>query len=1375
MRTALGWGLWALAILGLLSACQSAPHAAAHINGPSVPVVYEPMGQIVDADAPGPFSTPDADWTPAPLPAVAEESAKEAEEENAAFVARPPMNEFEGLGDGPRKRVNFFAAQRAYPLDTLPVAGFAHGVQQALAMEAIQPAALDGEPQAAWQSIGPAPMLNSHMGNQAINVAGRTLALVIDPRNSSVVYIGTALGGVWKTTNGGDSWTPVSDGQASLAIGALALDPSNPDIVYAGTGEPTTGGDNYYGAGILKSTNGGQSWTLLGAETFAGVGISRIEINPNNPQILYAASAESLIQGPNRPARGVFRSTDGGQTWQDSLSCADCQGASDLILDPTNPAVLYAGFYGFGIWKTVDGGDTWQRLGGGLPDPQQFQLERVMLDVHKANPSVLYASIHYLAADGQYDGPVVYKSTDAGQSWQQMDLGNYNFCGGQCWYSHEIAAHPTNPNGLLLGGMADYAGETLAEFTIRRVVVATNNNGQNWVDLSPGDAPSRTLHPDMHVIAFDPQNPTTVWVGNDGGVFRSTDGGATWQDRNNGLATLQFTGIGLDPKNDKILQGGMQDNNKALTIDGGATLGWTATDAGDGGFGLIDPFNSNIWYGSRFNISFQRNDQGATNTGHWEQFTNGINLQDRSLFYVPFTADPSSEGVLYLGTYRVYRTADRGNNWTPISDDLTQGAFRSYVSTIAVAPTDPKTIYVGASDGTVSVTRDGGGQWQNVTAAPLPGRYVSEMVVSATDPNTAFAVFNGFNTHTPGQPGHVFKTSNGGNSWLDVSANLPDIPLLSALADGFRPGTFYVGSDVGVFQTKNDGVSWEPLRDGLPNVAVVDLAIGNTGATLFAATHGRSVFKLALDSTGAQPTPVSGQRTQLHLPIVKNRDQTAATPTPTRTPTPTATPVPTNTPTPTLPPVTPEGTLLPTGTATAKPTNTPTATATRPVNNSPTPTFTPTPDVREFADTFSNAQSGWFSGEGSPCSFRYVPQGGGVASDLYAVEVSTFGEVCIAGAPAAALTESVVGVDVLKDSENDGSVYGLVFGLDDADNVGANSQFYVFWIDPAGQQYGVQMFDQGVWSNLTGDSSSSLVFSQAILPDASTNQLRVRRQGGQIFLFVNGLVLEILESDPLAQNGFVGVANWAGYDVPTAVAGFDNFYVNSISQVYVDSFENADSGWFVDEDSVCQADYLGGQFRTATQADYLCLHRSPAASQKNGLFQAEMQRQDSFYQTAYGLMFGEDGNFGNYYALLVVPDAQSFALAKYIDGAGWFGLTWDPIYNTAWLYSDAIYPTESPNQLTVERDENLFRVWINGRALGAYTDAAPLDTGYFGVINWSSQFESSIVDVDNYQVLAWDEGGAQIIAAGLPDERPAARPLPLDMQMEMQPLPGSSE
>ncbi|MEZ4711914.1 MAG: hypothetical protein R3A44_32310 [Caldilineaceae bacterium] len=1365
-----------LLLLGSLGACQSRRNAVAHLEGPApIVVAHAPEGQVLEADALASFPADEAALTQAQLLDPANLPSEHAGKKQAAILARPPMTEFEGLGDGPRKRVNFFAAQRAYPLDTLPVAGFAHGVQQALAMEAIRPAAVAGEPQAAWQSIGPAPMLNSLMGNQPINVSGRTLALVIDPRNSNVVYIGTALGGVWKTTNGGDAWTPMSDGQASLAIGALALDPSNPDIVYAGTGEPTTGGDNYYGAGILKSTNGGQSWTLLGAETFAGVGISRIEVNPNNPNIVYAASAESLIQGPNRPSRGVFRSTDGGQTWQDSLSCADCQGASDLVMDPTNPAVLYAGFYGFGIWKTTNGGDAWQQLSGGLPDPQAFRLERVMLDVHKANPNVLYASMHYLAADGQYDGALVFKSADAGQSWQRLNLGNYNFCGGQCWYSHEIAAHPTNPNGLLLGGMADYAGETLAEFVIRRVVVATNDNGQNWFDMSPGDAPSRTLHPDMHVIAFDPQNPNTVWVGNDGGVYRSSDGGATWQDRNNGLATLQFTGFAVDPKNDKILQGGMQDNNKALTTDGGASPGWTAADAGDGGFGLIDPFNSNIWYGTRFNISFQRNDQGAANTGHWEQFTNGINLQDRSLFYIPFTADPSTEGVLYLGTYRVYRTTDRGANWAPISDDLTQGTFRSYVSTIAVAPTDPQTIYVGASDGAISVTRDGGNQWRNVSAAPLPGRFVSEMVVSPTDPATAYAVFNGFNTHTPGQPGHVFQTANGGDSWVDISANLPDIPLLSVLADPFRPATFYVGSDVGVFQTQNNGVSWEPLRDGMPNVAVVDLAIGNSGATLFAATHGRSVFKLALDATGVQPTPVSGQRTELHLPIVKNRDQTAATPTPTHTPTATPTPIPTNTPTATLPPVTPEGTVLPTGTATPPPTATPTPTATRTVSNNPTPTFTPTPNVREYADDFSNTGGGWFSGEGFPCSYRYVPQGGAVASDLYAVEVSSFGEVCISGAPAAAVTEGVIGVDVLKDSENDGSVYGLVFGLDDSNNVGANSQFYVFWIDPAAQQYGVQMFDQGVWSNLTGDSNSALVFNQAVLPGASLNRLRVRRQAGQILLFVNGLILEILESDPLAQNGFVGVANWMGYDVATAVAGFDNFYVNSINQVYADNFENVDSGWFIDEDSVCQSDYLGGLLRTATQADYLCLYRSPAAAQPNGIFQAEMQRQDSFYQTAYGLMFGEDGAFGNYYALLVAPDAQSFALAKYVDGAGWFGLTWDPIYNTAWLYSDAIYPADAPNQLTVERDENLFRVWINDTPLGAYTDDAPLGTGYFGAINWSSQFESSIVDIDNYQVTAWDEGGAQAIAAGLPGDRPAARSLPLDMQMEMRPLPGAHD
>ena len=1313
-------------------------------------------------------------WDPASAKFPATAAGKKNSKAIEQVVARPPETEFEGIGGGPLKRVNFFAAQRAYPLDTLPRGGYARAVQQTLEMAAVRPAAQAG----LWENIGPAPMKNSLMGSQPIDVSGRVRALAVDPRNGDVVYLGAANGGVWKTTNGGDSWTPMSDAQASLAIGAIALDPQNPDVVYAGTGEPTTGGDNYYGAGILKSTNGGQSWTRLGIDTFSGLGIASIIVNPQNPNIVYVASSISGIDGPTAPARGIFRSLDGGQSWEALLTCPDCQGASELVIDPATPATLYAGIYGYGVFKSVDGGTNWQLLANGLPNREQVFVGRVRLAINTADPNVVYASMHIIIQN-QYDGPAVFKTTDGGQSWAVIPMGNFNFCGGQCWYSHVIATHPAQPNSLFLGGAADYSGETLDDLVIRRVLQRSTDNGQTWIDLSPGDTPNRTLHPDMHAISFDPQSPQVIWAGNDGGVFKSVDNGATWQNKNSNLATLQFTGFDVDIRNDQNIQGGMQDNNKAFTTNGGTNRAWTATDRGDGGFSLIDPFRSQIWYGTRQNGTFQRNDQGAGGSNDWPIKTIGLDQQERRLFYIPITVDNATEGVLYLGMSRVYRTADRGEQWVPISTDLSKG--QGYVSAIAVARTAPNVLYVGTSDGNLHVSRNSGGSWTNVAKAPLPNRYVSWIDVLPTDPNVAYVVYNGFNSHTPGEPGHVFRTADGGASWQDISSNLPDIPALTLLLDPGRPNTLYIGTDTGVFQTQDDGRSWAPLRDGLPNSPVVDLAINGPWTTLFAATHGRSVFKLDLGAAGIQVTPTPDAPTtnpgsnRVVLPLIQKNDgsaQPTATPTvpPTVTPTPTITPTPiaTNTPTATPVPVTPQGTQFPTATPTDQPTATATATETRPPSTSPTPTATAAPSLRAFDDDFGNPNSGWFGETTGACAFSYDPSTGDGASDnlqeIYTINVLTFDEICISAAPANAQGDGSYQVDAVSSDGSDGSIYGLMFGLDSPDNIGANSQFYVFWVNPAGPQYALQKFDRGTWTDLTGDSAGPFVESTAIFSGGRVNRLKVRRIGDDILLFVNGLALELVTDGSFPNNGYVGLANWAAFDTPAAKASFDNLQINRYGTVFEDEYSRDNSGWLIDGSSVCQADYLGGLYSTATTADFFCLYRSPAAAQRNGLFSARMHDIPSFYETAYGLMLGEDGNFGDYYLFLIAPDSQSFALLKHIDGSGFFGVTWDSVFETAWLYSGSINSGDAINDLVIERDEDLFRLWINGTFHGAYSDPAPLSGGYFGVINWASPFENSIVDFDNFSVAAWEPGGSIVRASSVQTPKAHSNALPQEIR-----------
>ncbi len=1268
--------------------------------------------------------------------------------------SQPPVSERDLLGDSATRRINYWLEQRAYPLDSVPMAGAAIAAQQMQAMLSVQAAA--DLPQ--WQNIGPAPMIGSLMGSQRVDVSGRVKAIVVDKRNSDVVYAGTAQGGVWKTSDGGASWLPLTDNQASLAIGALALDPNNPDIVYAGTGEPSSGLDNYYGAGILKSTNGGQSWVRLGADVFGGMGISKIVIDPANSNVVYVASGVTGVEGVATPLRGIFKSNDGGQSWMGLLTCGDCKGASDLVVVGNT---LFAGVTGAGVYRSQDGGSQWTLLTNNIPNRQSDNVGRVMLDVSPTNPNLVYTSIH-LIVPNQYDGAAIFRTTDGGNNWAQVKAGAelYNFCGSQCWYSHEIAVDPTNPNRILLGGMADYSGQP-PNFFIRRVIVRVDATNNSLTDLSPNTKIDNSLHPDMHVITFDPNNPQVIWAGNDGGVFRSSDGGQTWQARNNGLATLQFTGFAVDPTNDRIVQGGMQDNNKAFTTNGGATLGWTAVDRGDGGNALIDSFNPNIWYGTRYGKSFQRNDQGSAFTGDWEYLVDGISQQDRALFYVPIAADPSTQGVFYFGTFRLYRSSDRGNNWSSISDDL--AGEQAELSAIAVAPNDAKTIYVGASRGKVQVTTNTGGQWQDVTQQNLPGRYVSSIAVSPTNAKTAYLAFNGFNTHTPATSGHIFKTIDGGAIWSDISSNLPDVPVLSILLDKTKAGTIYLGTDTGVFRSNDDGASWIPFNNGMPNVAVVGLAQNSAGTALFAATHGRSIFRVLAEGTPPTPTetatsPASGGSSAVYLPVVSRQSAgSGATPTPTDTvpathsPTPTSTsttgnPPSTNTPTLTHTPVTPHGTQLPTLPATSTPTNTPLPTATR----TPGPTVEPTvqPQLDRFFDPFDNSGSGWAMGANNNCSLSYITLG---QDTLYHNEVLQNDFLCFAVSPAQPRTDGVFEMRAAKSTAEDGSVYGLMFGLDSA-SITANSKFYIFWIDPQAQEYSLQKVDGATSIYLTPGANQGFVASSAIFDSNNINYLRVRRQGSAIRLFVNGIWLTTINDNSIPNHGYSGVVNWSAYNQGSWRAYFDDFEVNQIAEVYADSYDNDSSGWSVaGGNEVCQAVYSDSRYRTAVQPDYICVYRSPAAGQINGRFAVDVKRDESFYQTTYGLMLGEDGNFTSYYVFVIVPDTQSYALLKYTVTNGWVGITWDQLYQTAWLYSEAINSGTNLNRIEVERDARSFRLLVNGEELGIFYDLElqPLNNGYYGVVNWSSQFDSAIADFDGFRVSAFDPpGDPQVATAG---------------------------
>jgi hypothetical protein len=398
-----------------------------------------------------------------------------------------------------------------------------------------------------------------------------------------------------------------------------------------------------------------------------------------------------------------------------------------------------------------------------------------------------------------------------------------------------------------------------------------------------------------------------------------------------------------------------------------------------------------------------------------------------------------------------------------------------------------------------------------------------------------------------------------------------------------------------------------------------------------------------------------------------------------------------------------------------------------------------------FSDNFSDAGSGWAVLESMPCAFNYVEGG-------YVVDVFEFGEVCLASAPVAMQDDGAIQVTARKNSGDDVSVYGLLFGLDSAANP---TQFYVFWIDSTAQAYLVQKYENGAYTNLTVDWSPSTSINSGM----AANVLKVRRKGAEIRVYVNGVLLNQVSDNAFDANDQVGVVNWFGYEVGVASAVFDDFSIDRFAVVYAEEYDSEASGWFVGDTESCQATYLNGVYRTSTQPDFLCLYRSPAGAQPNGLFEVQVQRDTTFYQTAYGLIFGEDGNFDHFYAYLVIPDTQNYALARFDTDDGWLALTWDPVDNDAWLLSDKIAPSTAINDLGAERDGALITLSVNGEFLDQRIDLAPLSTGYFGVINWSSQYDTAIADFDHYKLTTWGPGVNLAGAAGATVS--ASKPLPV--------------
>ena len=705
-----------------------------------------------------------------------------------------------------RAREEYFWLQRSYPSTERPYAQMERARMAVSAQRQGSFAiALAAGVAGGWRSVGPNGVFmadNGFFGSGPMLDIGRVTAIAPSPTGS--LFIGTASGGVWQSSNGG-YWTPLTDGQCNLTIGALSIDAADPNVLFAGTGEYNI---NSWGCGILRSTDGGVSWTQLGATSFrftgGGYAFGRILVSrPPGGSV-----ANTVLIGATNV--GVYRSPDGGSSWSFVLTGA----TASVVAHPTRAGVVYAGnsdnFTASrrGVYKSIDNGATWTLLPA-LPGVTVNNIKRIELAVTAVAPDLVYAAV----GGGDYRLLGLFLWDDAAGTWKQVaasglytGLARGDF-GAQTWYDLAIAVDPRDAARVYLAGMRGFR---------------STNGGATF------NAMGMEIHADWHSIEVDPRNPDILYAGTDGGVFVSTDGGNSWVGRNAGLTVTQYyPGISAAPNGSKIM-GGSQDNGTQIYT---GSMYWTGVSSGDGGYTAISYDNPSIVYAETQwlpGANILRFDGPS-----YSRRTAGIQSTDRAAFIPPYVMDPVTSTTLYFGTHRLYKTTDEGSSWAPISSDLTRGS--GVITTIAVSKSDPRTIYVGASDGTVNVTRDGGLTF-TPSSTGLPVRYVTRVAVDPSDATHALLTVSSFGT------GHVFETKNAGTTWSDISTGLGlvDAP---ANAIAFVPGVgIMVGTDVGVFQAPSPGAGWISAPAGIPNVIVQDLIYVPGANLVLAGTYGRGMF-----------------------------------------------------------------------------------------------------------------------------------------------------------------------------------------------------------------------------------------------------------------------------------------------------------------------------------------------------------------------------------------------------------------------------------------------------------------------------------------------------------------------------------------------------
>lgn len=689
-------------------------------------------------------------------------------------------------------------------------------------------------PGSAWTPIGPRPTW--HGGTTTY--AGRITALAPHPSDGAVVYVGTANGGVWKTVDGGEHWVPLTDKQPSLAVGALALAPGNPETIWVGTGEPNFACDTHFGVGLLRSTDGGYRWTQFGAATFANLAISRVVIHPTNPSVMWVSATSAMagfICGSVGSSSGVYKSTDGGVNW--STTGSPGGDVSDLVIDPFDPQVLFLTRNYSGVYRSTNGGTSWSPLTGtGLP---ASGARRIDLAIHPTVPGTVYA----LYTNGSGNLINTWKSIDSGASWTPLASLPSPLCAQQCFY--DLLAEVAPDGALWEGGYGLFRTATDG-------AVASD---WAWQGVN---------HPDQHALAFGPGG--AIWVGHDGGVQRSTDGGASWTSRNGNLGAMQFyPGAALHPTDGSFALAGCQDNGSQKWTGSGT---WTWLRGGDGAFSAIDPTSPDTtWYTSWQYLGIAKTTNGGTFASAVTGLTDSASGAN-SAFIAPLAICPGNSQVLIAASNNVWRTNNGAASWASNSPDpLSSGVSpENHVRALAFEPSDATcgTYFAAVKNGKVHRTMVGGGAgagaWVDISTG-LPGRGIADLAVDPSSPGTAWAAIAGY-----GAGQQVYRTTDAlsaSPTWAAASAGLPNSPTNAVLVDPVDGATVYAGNDLGVWRSTDSGASWAPFMTGHPVVPVHDLAANAATGALVSFTHGRGAFRLVPPA----PRPVPDGAFVVGLPL----------------------------------------------------------------------------------------------------------------------------------------------------------------------------------------------------------------------------------------------------------------------------------------------------------------------------------------------------------------------------------------------------------------------------------------------------------------------------------------------------------------------------